>query len=279
MGRGELALNIARWAISRISVNSTLVLEEPENHVSARSQSALLNLIARTCLKKSLSVIVTTHSPAVVGSIPKENIRLLVSSGGPSHLISNPHQYQISSLLGGGVAYGNLLLTEDECGKIFALGLCEQLDPDLRHQIAAVSVGGDSVIDTILVSLPRPERWPTTIVGVYDGDSSPAKGKVLNWPQINLPGKAAPEVVLANCLLDSPTAVARLAVLLAGQKAMFTWLLMLRMDWSTTTGTRRSRNASDRDKLTLTRALIKIWASANEIEALTFVQSLRKAIG
>ena len=73
MGQGELSLLIMLWVLRDLKPNSILVLEEPESHVSPRSQAALMNVIAEACSQKGLWVIVTTHSPTVVARIPREH--------------------------------------------------------------------------------------------------------------------------------------------------------------------------------------------------------------
>jgi hypothetical protein len=46
MGLGELALHLTNWHLSRVPENSILLLEEPETHISPRSQHTLLNILA-----------------------------------------------------------------------------------------------------------------------------------------------------------------------------------------------------------------------------------------
>src|SRR5207249_4749613 len=66
MGQGELSLLIVLWELLTLPKNSILLLEEPETHVSPRSQEALMNVIAQNIVEKGIWTIVTTHSPVIV---------------------------------------------------------------------------------------------------------------------------------------------------------------------------------------------------------------------
>lgn len=169
MGLGEFALFLSLWTLNRVAINSIVVLEEPETHISSRSQNALMDLVAWACDHRGLWVVITTHSPVVLQKIPKENIRLLVSNGTKSKVVSAPHLHQIASIVGGGVAYRNLLLVEDEFAGHFAQGLLEQLEIDLKQQTVFAVMKGHSQITTILCTLPPIDKW-SKVVGVYDGD-------------------------------------------------------------------------------------------------------------
>jgi len=278
MGRGELALLVALWTLNRTKKNAIVVIEEPETYVSSRSQDALMDLIAKACDERGLWIIVTTHSPVVIRRLPNPHVVMLATDGAKSMLIPDPRDHQIASILGGGVSYENLLLTEDQCGKTFTLKLCELLDPDLRRQVVAVVMGGDSRTDTVLSALPKPERWSTKIVGVYDGDVRGAARPYLHWPIVFLPGNAAPEALLRDAANDAQGRQ-QLSIALDVPLANITVALQAAAgrdhhDWH-----EEFARVLGPDKVTVTRALSKVWLSLNAADGRAFIGQLRAAIG
>lgn len=278
MGRGELSLLVALWTLSRTRKSGVVVIEEPETNVSSRSQDALMDMVAKECDERGLCVILTTHSPVVIRRLPNAHVVMLATEGTNSMLIPGPCDHQLASILGGGASYENLLLTEDQCGKTFALTLCELLDPDLRRQVVAVVMGGDSRTDTVLKALPRPERWSTKIVGIYDGDVRGAPRGELHWPIVFLPGNLAPEQVLRDAVMDAEgrqqlaaaldVSLANVAVALQAAAGRD------HHDWH-----EEVARALGPDKLTVTRALSKVWLARNANDGQAFINQLRAAIG
>jgi hypothetical protein len=269
---------VALWTLNRVKKNAIVVIEEPETYISSRSQDAFMDLVAKSCDERGLWIIVTTHSPVVIRRLPNSHVVMLASDGAKSILIPEPRDHQIASILGGGVSYENLLLAEDQCGKTFALALCELLDPDLRRQVVAVATGGYSRTDTVLGALPRPERWSTKIVGVYDGDVRGVARPHSHWPVVFLPGNAAPEVLLRNALND---AKGRQQLSLALGVSLENIAIALQAaagrdhhDWH-----EEVARVLGPDKLTVTRALSKVWLSLNPVDGQAFIDELRAAIG
>ena len=87
MGLGELALHLMLWHLERVEPQSIMLIEEPETHISPRSQQALLNVLARASARKKLWVIVTTHSAGIVARIPREHIRLVYRDGARNRFV------------------------------------------------------------------------------------------------------------------------------------------------------------------------------------------------
>ena len=102
MGRGELSLLLTYWTLKDMPKGSILILEEPETHVSPRSQDSLMNVVAKFCDEKGMWTIITTHSPTVINRLPREHIRLLTRNEGPAFCAGEVGKLQIALLLGGG---------------------------------------------------------------------------------------------------------------------------------------------------------------------------------
>lgn len=278
MGSGELALLITLWTLNCVPKNSIVVLEEPETHVSARSQDALMDLVAWACDRRGLWLVITTHSPIVLRKLPLEHVRLLVVEGGKTRLICEPRLHQLASILGGGVAYRNLLLVEDECAKFLVLAILERVDPDLRHQFSVVVAdGGETRITAVLRELPRVDQW--SVVGCYDGDM---RGLVdaedFEWPHVHLPGNRSPEELLREAVRGD-TGPAKLATALHTSVENVSVALNASAgrdhhDWLD-----ELSRALTIDKASVVRALTNVWLQVGEVDAKTFAEDLRRAVG
>jgi predicted ATPase len=213
MGRGELSLLLAYWTLHDMPKNSILILEEPETHVSPKSQDSLMNIVAKFSDEMGMWVIVTTHSPTVIRRIPREHINLLARGTEPTSLISRATKLDIALLLGGGVAYRGVILVEDEFAKDFVLALFEKLDAEMVRQPEVIAAGSVTNITQLLRTMPRTRSW-LTIIGLYDGDQrDEIDNQGLKWPFGFLPGDVSPEHLLMRAIENMPN----IAALLGGR--------------------------------------------------------------
>ena len=211
MGRGELSLLLVYWTLRDLPRDSILVLEEPETHVSPKSQDCLMNIVAKFSLEKGIWAIVTTHSPTIIRRIPPEHVRLLARGTGVADVHENVSKTDIALLLGGGVRLSGAFLVEDQAAKDFLTALLDEKAPALLKQYEIVSADSEARITAILKNMPNTGDW-LTLVGVYDGDMrAGVTGQDFNWPFRFLPGTAAPEeliVALVRAATDSADSLA-----------------------------------------------------------------------
>jgi energy-coupling factor transporter ATP-binding protein EcfA2 len=211
MGRGELSLLSAYWTLKDMPKGSVLMLEEPETHVSPRSQDALMNIVAKCSDEMGVWVIVATHSPTVIRRIRRDNIVFLARNEGPTTVAKNASKVDISLLLGGGVAYRCALLVEDEAAKAFLVALLQILEPDMYRQCEVIAAGSKSQITSVMIAMPRTHDW-LTLVGVYDGDlRTEITGVSFQWSYCFLPGDVAPDELLVTMMTGDPHLVGELA--------------------------------------------------------------------
>lgn len=277
MGSGELALLLCLWTLNNAPKNSIVILEEPETHVSSRSQDALMDLVAWACDVRGLWIVITTHSPVVLRKLPDACIRLLVNDGGKSKLLASPLRHQLAAVLGGGVAYRNLLLVEDECAKFFVRAILEQIDPDLQYQLTVVvASGGESRISGVLKKLPHVHTW--SILGAFDGDQ---RGEVdateFEWPHVFLPTDLAPDELLRSAV-GTAEGRARFAQAISVQLENVVVALeasagLDHHDWIP-----KCSEALGLEIGNVVRGLVRAWLVANESTARAFVIELRQAI-
>ncbi|WP_080414187.1 ATP-dependent nuclease [Burkholderia ubonensis] len=278
MGQGELALLSVVWAISRCANNSVMILEEPETHVSSRSQMAFMDFLAKESATRGISFLLTTHSPVILQRIPLQNTFLLLNDGARSEIVSSPQFHHLSSLLGGGTSYKSLLVVEDETAKIFCDAILNVADSDISRQVAyAVSKDGESEIVRVLKTMPYVKDW-VKLVGCFDGDQRAVHQKLdTPWPHIFLPGDHAPDGMLLAWIkeLDATT----LAIELNVSKADLLVALAAaegvdHHDWM-----RHFATALNWQTGELIKATARMWARDHAALAQQFAGDLRKALG
>lgn len=200
MGRGELSLLLTLWTIRALPRDAILMLEEPETHVSPRSQDCLMNVIAKFCDELGISVIITTHSPTVIRHIPSANVILLARDHGPAEVVSHPTTGQLATILSGGVSFNGALLVEDRAAKEFVLPLFEEIMPDILERFEVAVAGSVSLITEVLRAMPKTGPW-LTLVGGYDGDQRNTIDTAdFLWPAVFLPGDRDPDSLLKSTL-------------------------------------------------------------------------------
>ncbi|WP_081700259.1 ATP-dependent nuclease [Azonexus hydrophilus] len=277
MGQGEISLLTALWAIVQAPKDSIVVFEEPETHVSARSQSAFMDTLAWACATKGLWAILTTHSPVILKRLPANHIRLLVNNGGRSSLVENPKLHNVAAIVGGGAAFKCLLLVEDECAKYFAQFVLEELDPDLGRQCSFTVMDGEAKISQILNNLPSTSDW-ISLIGCFDGDlRGSLNSDGFYWPFVYLPGSVAPELLLKQCIqANSPNDLAAELRMDAStvSVALATVTGIDHHDWLNNLVGELGRTAGE-----VVRAMVRIWLRAEHGAAIQFVEDLKRSFG
>lgn len=195
MGFGEICLITLFWVLRSLPRDSIFVLEEPETHVSPKSQQAIMDVVARACVEKHVQLIVTTHSPTVIQHFPSANIWRLVRTGAKSTVLTPVSKVSAASLLGSGLELRGVLLVEDEAAKYFLLALLSNFDSAIYSQFEVAIAGSVNKIDAALTSMPETKPW-LRIVGVYDGDQRTTPRRPANWPHAFLPGDLPPESLM-----------------------------------------------------------------------------------
>lgn len=209
MGQGELSLMFMMWELLTLPRNSVLLLEEPETHVSPRSQEALMNELARAADERGVWTVVTTHSPVVISKVPIEHVRLLARNGGNVVMVPSPARYMVAAVLGGDYGFRGAALVEDVVAKLFIISLLEEKDPDLLRQFEIVDSKSNAGIASALRSMPKTRPW-FSLIGVFDGDQRDRiDAREFGWPHTFLPGTSSPERLLLDVFRQSdPTRLA-----------------------------------------------------------------------
>lgn len=194
MGLGELSLHLMFWQLNRMASKSILLIEEPETHVSPRSQSALLDVLAKFSMEKFLWIILTTHSSGIIANVPLEHIRLMSRQGGTVTVINNPTRSQINSVVGVGHQFSGVLLVEDRCAQAFLRVWLRFHDPEILRWYDLAITGSETNTVSAL-KFPKVSSW-FQVVGIFDGDARTRVTDEYNWKYVFLPGDLSPEDTL-----------------------------------------------------------------------------------
>lgn len=208
MGLGELSLFLIHWKLNSLENDAIVLVEEPETHISPKSQARLMNVCADICLRKGMSLIVTTHSPFVIERLPRRNLRLLVRNGSEIEVISSPASDQVARVLGDRLTYHGAILVEDEQSRCIVRSILRQLAPELlEYYEIVVATAVDGVIKGI-DGLPKLKDW-FSLFGILDGEQRDAyKEKIYKWPHGFLPNPETPEALLQSVIQTNRPAIA-----------------------------------------------------------------------
>lgn len=168
MGTGEGALFLIWWKLSQIRFPGILLLEEPDTHITARSQRALMDLIAEKCTK-DLCCIITTHSPTLIEYVPDVCRRLIVRFQNNVSVRDCPDESQLQIAIGVTVEPVVTVLVEDRCAKLVVNEVMRYFQQDLSSRMHVAIGGGESEVVQVFKNLPRNCPGPK-LVGVLDGD-------------------------------------------------------------------------------------------------------------
>ncbi|WP_206922935.1 ATP-dependent nuclease [Alicyclobacillus suci] len=211
MGMGEFAAFYIMWHLRRILKDSILLIEEPETFLAPKSQSALLDIVAKFSAKKRIWVIFTTHSPAILNRIPPEHIRFVARAAGDVRISTPSKQTDFLLPLGVPVSKKGVILVEDKAAEQLTRCWLGLFRPSLIQDYDIVWAGSTTSIQRLLKDIPfiKLSNW-LEIIGLFDGDQ---RGKIQDdykWPFSFLPTSEAPEHFLMKAAYSSQERLADL---------------------------------------------------------------------
>ena len=207
MGAGEAALFYLWWFMSTSPESSFALLEEPENNVSLRSQTAAMNVIARICAERRIWCVLTTHSAEVVGCVPREHVRLVVRHEGQTVLTDGPTDELLESTIGLRIPRSCIAICEDRLARIVIRSIVRHRLPSIQKRLVVCDAGSNGDITKALDSFPESDELPK-MVGVCDGDQRGA-ASATRHQILFLPGALAPEVLLKNAIAGKAASLAQ----------------------------------------------------------------------
>jgi ABC-type dipeptide/oligopeptide/nickel transport system ATPase component len=188
MGQGELAAHVLLWHLRGCKPASILVLEEPETFLPPRAQKSLMNTLAKYADERNICIVLSTHSPFILQSIPPDSIYILCL-GEVASARERTHYLQA---LGVSSPIDGMIFVEDHAGRCFLRNLLRQQGAfDLLSRYSIEVSGSESGVVSALRGLPAGGKL--SFCGVMDGDSRKRYSKLV--------GKHRPEA--AVCFLPS----------------------------------------------------------------------------
>lgn len=198
MGQGELALCIVWWFLKRAQSHSVLILEEPESHLSPRSQRALLDLLARVAVEKDLAIVITTHSPTMVRSLSSDRIIFVSHQAGKSITTRNASRGEIESILGEGLRRTAGILVEDAGALALVRAGIKEFFPAADWWLGVEIGGSAGDLEQIMMRLPKNVSW-LSVAAIFDGDQR----ENVKWSDaLFLPGNEDPDEQCKQLLGD-----------------------------------------------------------------------------
>jgi predicted ATPase len=205
MGLGELALHRICWRLQRLSEGTLLLLEEPETHVSPKSQVSLMDIVAERVAVAGIRAVVTTHSHSILTRVPRQWMRLISRLDNQPTIVDEPDKKLLSTVTGIGVSKSAILLVEDSTARELTKVLLRRFAPFLLSECEVADVGQSKMV-AVASDFPVVGN-SLVIVAVFDGDQR-GKHKESTWPIAFLPGDVAPEKLLQS---SSQSVIAALA--------------------------------------------------------------------
>lgn len=171
-GSGESAAALLVHNILQAPASSLILLDEPETSLHPRAQQRMLEFIAHQAVRKSLQVVMATHSIYLAKGLPQKAIRVLVleQDGTVSiriDLSADEALYEIGTL-----PAGKTILVEDERAKLIVVSALKLASSHaLREFQVLVREGGTSRIYRDIQTFANSERKDIFII--FDGDHKP----------------------------------------------------------------------------------------------------------
>lgn len=196
MGSGEHFLFYLFWCINKGQEGTIYIIEEPETYISIYSQVHFSNYLGKKVAENGIQVIITTHSPYLLGNIKNENIRIVSRMGNNAAIIQPNENLSVEDILGIKGNNEGTLFVEDKVAYDFLSIILEDKVPFvLKKYTIDIAVGGEAAVSKRL-EFTYSDKIKYAFIGVYDGDMrNRLDTSKLNWKWCFLPGENALEEI------------------------------------------------------------------------------------
>ncbi len=203
MSAGERAIVRISKDISNLK-NALILIDEIEAGLHPFTQQQLMLELQRTALRNDLQIIVTSHSPVILDSVPQEARIFLERT--PDNVIEKPaYKDIIQKALYGQSTEKLSILCEDEIGEGFLLGVMDYINPKLNLVPDDIIIGKDTGKDEFPSHITALGKFGklNEFIFVLDGDARDLDSKLkeaavkaqpnANVVPLYLPGSDIPE--------------------------------------------------------------------------------------
>ncbi|MDD2755554.1 MAG: AAA family ATPase [Methanothrix sp.] len=202
MSAGERAILRMSKDISRYN-NAMILIDELEAGLHPFTQQQIMLELQRLALRNNLQIIVTTHSPVIIESVPVEGRIFLERTADNNVEVHPPYRDIIQKSFYGRSIDKLSILCEDEVAEALLRGVLDVLNPQLNLTPSDIEVGKDTGKDEFPSHVRALAKFNQleNFIFVLDGDAHDKEAEVkqaaANYGQpiklIFLPGTKSPE--------------------------------------------------------------------------------------
>ena len=175
----EFHMSGGERAVLRLSLdaskqkNALILIDEVETGLHPHAQEKLMLQLQRIALRRGLQIVVTTHSPVVLSSVPPE-ARKFLERVGHEVKVQPPYRDFIQHALYGRVRDTLSILCEDSCAEAILRGIFDRLSPEMGLHIGNdVKIGRDTGRDEFRSHFRTVKKFgmEKNFLFVMDGDA------------------------------------------------------------------------------------------------------------
>jgi len=212
MSAGERAILRLPMHISKMQ-GALVLIDEIEAGLHPQIQQLLMLELQRLALRNQLQIVVTTHSPAILETVPPE-ARVFLERTADGVVRREPYRDVVQKALYGQSLNTLSILCEDEEGEAFVRGVLDHLGPTIDLLQNDILVGRDTGKNDFPGHVETLGRFRKLrdFIFVLDGDGrdigpkldarAERLGQTLHW--FALPGDGPPETWAWQCLQRWP---------------------------------------------------------------------------
>lgn len=212
MAAGERTILRLAQDISQLE-DALILIDEVETGLHPWVQQLLMLQLQQLALRKNLQIIVTTHSPVILDSVPRYGRIFLDRNEDGNVVVRQPYRDIVQDALYGRSNEKLNLLCEDEIAEGILQGVCEYLSIKQQIKMDSVRIGRDTGASEFPTHAAAFSKFGQiqNFVFILDGDNrntkieSKIKEKAgIDVPVIFLPGDGAPEMWIWEKLCENP---------------------------------------------------------------------------
>lgn len=201
MAAGERSIFRLAQEIAQAS-NALILIDEIEAGLHPWVQQMLMLQLQQVAIRNDLQIIVTTHSPVILDSVPAD-ARIFLARDRDGHVhVQPPYRDIVQDALYGRSPDTLNVLCEDEVAEAILLAVTGEVSRDLRLQGKSLRIGSDTGADEFPAHARAFKRFGQmdSFIFVLDGDQRSRRAAELlqkeagERPVLFLPGEGAPEL-------------------------------------------------------------------------------------
>jgi predicted ATPase len=193
-GAGEFTMfELAQVDIPKYSL---VLIDEVETSLHPRAQRRLMRDLAELSRLKELQIILTTHSPYILGELPPEARGYIMNRGADREVVFGVSPDFAMTQMDEEIHPECDLYVEDERAQLMVQEILVHFASDLINRVQIIPFGTASVGQSLGIMVKQ-NRFPRPSVVFLDGDQDASDGCVL------LPGGDAPERIVFEALKKS----------------------------------------------------------------------------